>query len=180
MIVETERLRLRPWREEDKSTLCAIINTPAMMVHFGGVVPDAEIDALVDRMMASQARDGFSMGAVELRSDGSLAGICGLRRDPAYAAVPVGGMLEIGWRIAQPLWRQGIAREAAQASLDWAWANTDAPLVAAWTSEGNGPSWRLMQRLGMVRRPDLDFHHPKLAHDNPLGAMIVYTIDRPA
>ena len=36
-----------------------------------------------------------------------------------------------------------------------------------------------MLRLGMVRRPDLDFRHPDYPPDSPQAAMIVYAIDRP-
>ena len=31
----------------------------------------------------------------------------------------------------------------------------------------------------MTRRPELDFHHPKVAVGDLDGAMIVYAIDRP-
>jgi RimJ/RimL family protein N-acetyltransferase len=177
MIVETPRLRLRPWREEDKPAFRALVNTPAMMTYFGGVRPDAEIDALLDAQMALQARDGYSMGAVELH-DGTLAGICGVRHQTSYPDLAVNGELEIGWRIGEAYWGQGIAREAAQASIDWGFANTDFARIAAWTCIENVRSWGLMERLGMTRRPELDFRHPGPAPDDPHGAMIVYTIDR--
>ena len=41
-MIETERLRLRPWRETDKPVFHALANTPAMMEHFGGPVPRAK------------------------------------------------------------------------------------------------------------------------------------------
>lgn len=178
-MIETERLVLRPWREADKPAFAAIINMPAMMAHFGGVKPRAEIDPLIDQQMASQARDGCSMWAVETRADGALAGICGVRWQTLYPGTPVFGELEAGWRIAERWWGQGVAREAAAASLAWAWANTDAPRVAAWTSRANVRSWGLMERLGMGRVSTLDFHHPRVAADDPEGDMIVYAIDRP-
>ena len=178
-MIGTDRLVLRPWREADKPAFAAIINTPAMMKHFGGVAPRAQIDALLDQQMASQARAGCSMWAVEI--GGALAGVCGVRWQRFYPGrIPVDGELEIGWRIGERWWGQGVAREAAEASLAWAWANTDAPRVAAWTSAGNTRSWGLMERLGMRRAPSLDFHHPKVAAGDPDGAMIVYVIDRPA
>ena len=177
-MIETDRLILRPWCEGDKPAFAAVVNTPAMMTHFGGVRPRAEIDPLIDQQMASQAADGCSMWAVELREAGDLAGICGVRWQLIYPGTPVFGELEIGWRIGEHWWGQGIAREAAEASIAWAWANTTAPRVAAWTSIGNTRSWGLMERLGMHRRPDLDFHHPKVAAGDPDGAMIVYAIDR--
>lgn len=178
-MIETPRLILRPWREADKPAFHDIINTPAMMEHFGGVAPRATIDALVDMMIEAERRDGCSMWAVDWRDTGQLVGICGVRVQRSHEELPVYGELEIGWRIAEAYWGQGIAREAAERSLAWAWENTEALRVAAWTSAGNRRSWGLMERLGMVRAPELDFHHPKFAAGDPDGAMIVYTIARP-
>ena len=179
MIVETERLRLRPWREEDKPAFRAVINTPAMMAYFGGIAPDAAIDALLDAQMAQQDRDSYAMGAVELRDGGTLVGICGVRHQLTFPGIPVHGELEIGWRVGERWWGQGIAREAAAASIAWGFANTRFARIAAWTCAENTRSWGLMERLGMERRPELNFRHPKSAPDDPHGAMIVYALDRP-
>lgn len=178
-MIQTRRLTLRPWRAADKPRFRDIINTPAMMIHFGGVAPDAQHDALIDAQVEGEARDGFSMWAVDWRETSELIGICGLRL-AHHAGSPVAGMLEIGWRIAEPFWRRGIAQEAARASLDWGLANTGHAEVIAYTNAGNEPSWRLMEKLGMRRRVDLDFRHPRFAGDDPLGAMIVYSLDRPS
>jgi RimJ/RimL family protein N-acetyltransferase len=40
---------------------------------------------------------------------------------------------EIGWTIAPDLWGQGLAREAAEAVLAWAWRNTACPSIVAIT-----------------------------------------------
>jgi RimJ/RimL family protein N-acetyltransferase len=178
-MIETERLILRPWCEEDKPAFNAIVNTPAMMQHFGGVKPPGELYPLIDRQMEKQAHDGHCMWAVETKVDGELAGICGLRLG-GHSGTRVDGVYELGWRIAERHWGQGIAREAAEASRDWGWANTPANEIAAWTNQANAPSWGLMLRIGMVRREDLDFDHPLYEVGDPLGRMIVYTIDRPA
>ena len=174
-MIETARLRLRPWREDDRAGFAAILNTPAMMAHHGGVRSAAEMDALFAKRLKDQARHGFSYWAVELR-DGELVGSCGLRIADNYPGTPVAGMHELGWRIAEPHWRRGLAREAAAAAIDWAWRNTDAPFLAAWTIPANEGSWRLMERLGMMRRPDLAFRDPRGRY--PVD-FIVYTIDRP-
>lgn len=177
-MIETPRLRLRPWREADRPAFARIINTPAMMAHFGGVRPRGEIDALIDAQMAKQADDGHCMWAVETRHDGDLVGICGLRIG-GHPGTPVDGMYELGWRIAERYWGQGVAREAAEASRDWGWANTPARTIAAWTNPGNAPSWGLMLRIGMTRRAELDFRHPRfLETSDPIGDMIVYAVDR--
>jgi RimJ/RimL family protein N-acetyltransferase len=178
-VIETARLRLRPWTEADKPAFHALVNTPAMMAHFGGPVPRARHDRILDQQIEQQARHGHSMWAVELRGSGGLAGVCGLRIG-GHPGTPVPEELEIGWRIGEAHWRQGIAREAAEASIAWGWANTTRPRIAAWTTQENVPSWRLMERLGMRRRPDLDFQHPEYAPGDRFGAMIVHAIERPA
>lgn len=179
-MIETARLRLRPCRESDKPIFAAILNTPAMMAELGGVRSRAAIDALVDKRIADQARHGFSYWAVECRETGALIGTCGVRIASNYPGTPVEGIHEMGWRIAEPYWGRGYATEAAQATLDWAWACLPIETIAAWATAGNRKSWRVMERLGMTRTPELDFIRPGHAAEDPLGAMMVYTVERPA
>jgi hypothetical protein len=37
-----------------------------------------------------------------------------------------------------------------------------------------------MERIGMTRRPDLDFAHPAFPPDHPLSAHVTYVIERPS
>jgi hypothetical protein len=37
-----------------------------------------------------------------------------------------------------------------------------------------------MERLGMIRRPEMDFGHPEIEAGHPLHHHVTYTIDRPA
>lgn len=179
-MIATARLRLRPCVEADKPAFAVILNTPAMMAEMGGVRSREDIDALVDKRLADQARHGFSYWAVELRETDVLIGTCGIRIASNYPGTPVEGMHEMGWRIAEAHWGRGYASEAARATLDWAWERLPAETIAAWTTAGNRRSWRVMERLGMGRAPSLDFIRPGHAADDPLGAMRVYTIARPS
>jgi RimJ/RimL family protein N-acetyltransferase len=94
-----------------------------------------------------------------------------------YPDTPVDGVRELGWRIAEAHWRQGYAREAANAAIAWTWANTDAQELAAWTTPDNYRSWGLMERLGMTRRRDLGFIDPD--GSNPGVELFVYMLERP-
>lgn len=178
-MIETERLVLRPWREADKPAYAAMVDTPAMTAHLGGVTGRAVPDAFIDAQIAMQARHGFSHWAVERRAEGDLIGICGLRYT-GHPGTPVEDELEIGWRIAEDAWGRGYAREAAQASLAFGWANSDRARIVAWTTQANRASWGLMLRLGMQRRPDLDFDHARFPEGHPVRRQIVYAIERPA
>lgn len=178
-MIETARLRLRPWMPEDRPAFEALVNTPAMMARLGGLKAPADIDAMFARRLEDQARHGFCYWATMLRETGELVGSCGIRIASNYGdEAPVAGMPEIGWRVAEAHWGKGYAREAAEASIAWGWANLDAPAIGAWTTIGNDRSWGLMERLGMRRRADLDFRLRGYGPDDPVGAMIVYMLER--
>jgi len=175
---ETERLILRTWKPADRSEYARHVNTPEVGRHVGGVQSEAELTAAFERLEGYHRDTGHTFWAVERKSDGALLGFCGLKR-ANVPGTPVDGELEIGWRLRADAWGQGYAKEAAQASLDWAWANLDCDRVVSFTVPANAASWGLMERLGMTRRPDLDFAHPQFAPDHPLGQHITYVIERP-
>ena len=85
------------------------------------------------------------------------------------------GDFEIGWRLRESAWGQGVAKEAAIASLDLAFTRFAAPYVVALTVPENRASWGLMERLGMKRRADLDYIDPRFGPD--LNPTIVYRLE---
>jgi len=178
-VIETERLTLRPWRDSDRAPFLALCRSPGVMACLGGPATDAQVDASLVRVHASQERNGFCLWAVERRADHSFLGFCGLKVADT-PGTPIEDEIEIGWRFDQPHWGQGYAREAALASLRWAWTNLTAPRVIAITVPANRRSWGLMERIGMTRRPELDFGHPGFPENHPLHRHITYVVDRPS
>jgi RimJ/RimL family protein N-acetyltransferase len=176
IVVETERLTLREWADEDEWTFYDEINTPAVMRWLGGVQPRAEWHAGYERLLGYQRDFGFTFWIVERTSDGQILGFCGLKRANAPGAM-IQGEVEIGWRLREDAWGMGYAKEAAIASLDLAFGQFGAPHVVAITALRNEPSQGLMKRLGMVRRKDLDFFDERFAADSEVNPQIVYRID---
>ena len=174
-MLETDRLILRRWQPGDRAAWQAMRLDPAVM-QFLPPLSEADADAAMARQNALIDSHGHGFWAVARKEDDSFLGFCGLKHGPEDT--PLFGEIEIGWRFAPAYWGKGYAREAAQASLDWAWANLDAPLVAAMTVPGNTRSWGLMERLGMKRAPRDDFVHPQAPAS--LNPHIVYRILRPA
>lgn len=173
-MIETPRLRLRDWREEDIEPFIRHLNTAPVMRWLGGVrTVEQQRSVVRDRFMAWQAARGFTFWAVERRADRELLGFCGLKLADDKGS-PVAGDLEVAWRFREDCWGQGYAREAATAALDFAFVALGAPHVVAVTVEANRPSWGLMRRLGMTRRPELDYVGPDWAED----IVIVYRIER--
>lgn len=172
--IETARLRLRGWHEEDAESFVRTTNTPAVMRWLGGVKPESEIREVLARLARWDAERGFTFWALERKADGALLGFCGLKIADTEGS-PIEGLVEIGWRLREDAWGQGFAREAASACLDFAFARLEAPVVVAITFGGNRASWGLMERLGMKRRSELDYDEPRFPDLNPA---IVYAIGR--
>jgi RimJ/RimL family protein N-acetyltransferase len=172
-VIETERLTLRNWREEDVEPFLRHTNTPAVMRWLGGVTAETEARArIVERLIPWQEERGFTFWVAERREDQALLGFCGLKIAD-IAGSPIEGAHEVGWRLREDVWGQGYAKEGAIASLDFAFATLGAERVVAITFEGNAPSWGLMERLGMTRRPECDYDDPRFPTLNPT---IVYDI----
>lgn len=171
--IETARLILRDWREEDWAEFFRVTNTPAVMRWLGGVLDEAGMAGQRARVEACRAANGFCFWAVERKSDGVLLGFCGLKLADAPGST-VSGAMEVGWRFREDSWGQGYAREAATAALDAAFGRFGADEVVALTVEGNAPSWGLMQRLGMRRRAELDYDD--MRYGPPWRRSIVYSL----
>jgi RimJ/RimL family protein N-acetyltransferase len=178
--LETERLILRDWREEDWPLFFRHTNTPAVMRWLGDVMDDEQMEAQRSRVAACRDRYGHCFWAVERKQDGGhlareLLGFCGLKRADTPGS-PVEGEFEIGWRLREDAWGYGYAKEAAQASLRAGFEQFGAERIVALTVIGNEASWGLMRRLGMERREDLDYED--LRYGALLRDAIVHVIDR--
>lgn len=175
LVLETDRLVLRQVDESDAALQARVLNTPSVMKHLGGVKELHEIEAKHARAMASFAREGFGFMMMIEKASGEMVGHAGIKRVDNPLAPNVGDH-EIGWLVREDRWRRGYAHEAMRAVIDWGFGPVGAPHLVALTSEANQGSWRLMQKLGMERRPDLDFYDPGFPEaDNPT---IQYSLTR--
>ncbi len=159
IIAETQRLILRTIEDGDAAEQYLLLNTPTVMARLGGVKELHEIEAKHARSQALYAQEGFSFLFMIDKASGEMVGHCGIKRVDNPLAKNVGDH-EVGWLVREDRWRCGYAEEAMRAVLDWAFGRVGAPHVVALTSELNKPSWKLMEKLGMERRRDLDFDDP--------------------
>jgi RimJ/RimL family protein N-acetyltransferase len=181
MRLETERLIFRPFEERDVEPLAAINSDPEVMRFFEHPLTREETLVSIQRSHDGIRHNGFHFVAAELKSSGEFAGILGIARfdDETRTAIPTHPPVEIGWRLARQLWGQGLAPEGARACLDFAWVEMDLPEIVAITAEINGPSRRVMEKIGMVRDSEADFDHPKVAPSSPLRRHVLYRIGNP-
>ncbi len=176
MRIETDRLILRPFVPEDTEPFARMNADPEVTRYFPAPLTAEQTDEMLARFAEKRARVGYAFSAVELKETGALIGMAGLslfEADTAIAPIP-----EIGWRLTPRAWGKGYASEAALAWLAQAFGPLNLPKVIAYTAPANTPSAKVMERIGMTRRVDLDFDHPKIAQGHPLRRCIVYAISR--
>jgi RimJ/RimL family protein N-acetyltransferase len=147
--METERLVLRPWRDDDLEPLAAIYADPEVMRFIGdGSTRDRQqTEAGLALMRRQWDEHGFGMFAVQLRETGELTGWVG-------HAVPeflpeVLPAVEIGWRLGRGYWGRGIATEAATAVLRFGFVDRELDRIVSIRHPDNHASGRVMDKLGL-------------------------------
>jgi len=153
--IETPRLILRRWRDEDLLPFAAVNADPEVMrwIRDGSVLSEADTRAMIERLEGAWEEKGFGLFAVEVKETGELAGFTGL-------AVPmflpeVMPAVEIGWRLGRSFWGRGLATEAARAALRFGFEEVGLDRIISIHQIGNDPSERVMDKLGMGRDREL-------------------------
>lgn len=181
MRLETERLIVRSWKDEDRAPFTEVISDPVVRRFFPEVGTRADADAGIDRAIARLAEHGMTFQAVERKADGVFIGMTGLApiREPIRSVIPSGPEIEIGWQLGKAFWGQGYAPEAARACLQFAWDVLNAREIVAFTAVVNLPSRRVMEKIGMVRSTADDFDHPEVPEGHLLRPHVLYRIANP-
>jgi RimJ/RimL family protein N-acetyltransferase len=162
---KTDRLLLRPYREEDLPAFAEINADPEVMKYLGGVpLTQQQSDEITEGVNNNFVADGIGFLAIERRSDGALLGACGLMRHLAWYP----DVLEVGWRLGREYWGHGYATEAATSWLNHAFLERSEPSVISITDTPNLNSIAVMKRLGMT----FDHQAELLEEGTPFDATI--------
>lgn len=170
--IETERLTLRLWRDEDREPFAAMCADPRVMEFLTQLPTRTESDAYIDRLIAHHQQYGFGFWVMEERSTGTFAGVTGLRHfsyDTHFSPA-----VEFGWRMPIFYWGRGLATEAASACIDYAFGPLGFSEIVAITVAANCRSRAVMERIGMTYDPADNFIHPALPPDDPFQPLVLY------
>src|SRR3569833_3579603 len=113
-MIETERLILRHDTPADRAALHAMWADPRVMADLGPVKSPEASDAALAKH-AGYHDQGLGFWVVERREDGAVIGFVGFQH--GAPDTPIASALEIGWLLAVPFWKQGLAHEAARACV---------------------------------------------------------------
>jgi len=178
--LDTPRLRLRQWRDDDLAPFARMNADPRVMEHFPAPLERAASDAVALRLRDEIAERGWGFWAVEAKdrageAEGGFVGFTGLRIP--VVPLPIGPCVEIGWRLAHEHWGRGYASEAARAALDHGFATLGLEEIVSFTALQNMRSQAVMRRIGMQHRGET-FEHPGVAPGHPLRAHCLYRLGR--
>ena len=175
--IETARLILRPWIDDDVEHWVAMGADPRVMEFFPRLATEAEARSEVAWFTEGLTANGYGWWALEVRANGAFAGAIELQDVPIE--LPFAPAFEVGWRLSPDYWGRGYATEGGRAALDFAFRELDRAEVVAITARLNLPSQAVMQRLGMTRSTADDFDHPRIAEGHPIRPHVLYRITRP-
>ncbi len=154
-VLETERLRLRPFRHEDLAVHAEILSDPIVMRYLGATPHSREESWR--RMLCAPglwALLGYGYWAVERRDDGRWVGQVGFADFKRDMTPSIEGLPEMGWIFAAHAHGQGLASEAVAAALAWADETLHAPAITAIISPENAPSIRVAEKAGFGERTE--------------------------
>lgn len=172
--METNRLILREWTEDDLDIFANLNADPEVMEFYPKVLTREESDSLGRKLSSEVKTQGWGPWAVELKSTGQFIGVVGLQK--TESGLPFSPCVEVAWRLGKKYWGNGYASEAAIASLEYASKVLKLAQVVSFTAVINRRSQAVMRKIGMST-DGYEFDHPKVAPGNQLCRHILYKID---
>jgi RimJ/RimL family protein N-acetyltransferase len=150
VLLETERLTIRPWRHDEAPRLLDILSRMEVVKWLGDGVPVLlthvdEAHERIERYNTVRDNPPLGMWAVERKADGVVAGTVLLLTLPNDEH----GEVEIGWHLHPDSWGHGYATEASRAVLGHGFA-AGLPEIIAVAHTDNDASIAVMRRLGMT------------------------------
>ncbi len=167
--LSTPRLRLRDWQPSDVEPYVRLCQDPEVMEFLPPLTAEECLEQ-IETLHSSLTKSGFGIWAVEKKVSGEFLGFAGIKLNPKLPFAPAP---ELAYRLGRAHWGQGIATEAAQAVLDYAF-ELGFEEVCACTVPKNTRSQAVMRRLGMSEDLSGAFRHPSLPSDHPLSAHVLF------
>lgn len=150
--LDTERLRLRPFRADDAGSVqrqlseWEVASTTASVPY---PFPEGAAEAWIAGLVAGES----VAVAITRRADGVLVGAIELRPERG------GHRASLGYWIGKAHWHRGYATEAAAALVDWGFREMGLHRVHAECFGRNPASAAVLRRIGMRHEGTLRRHH---------------------
>ncbi|WP_101772231.1 GNAT family N-acetyltransferase [Peptostreptococcus faecalis] len=146
MILETERLILRPWKETDAKDLYKYASDPRVGPIAGWPVHASEENSL--EIIKNVLSNPYTL-ALELKEDGSVVGSVGLMigKESNLEDLPEDEG-EVGYWIGVPFWGRGLVPEATKKLIEYGFEVLQLKKLWCGYFDGNEKSKRVKDKCG--------------------------------
>jgi len=148
VILETERLILRPLEIKDIDDFFEMNNNPNMNRYLRNpLLNKLDVENYIKKIRAEYVKNGIGRYGVILKENNKLIGFSGLKfranEENGYA-----NFYDIGYRFSEDYWRKGYAKEAASAWIEYGFNKMQLKIIHACAETENIPSNNLLKLLG--------------------------------
>ncbi|HEX4653269.1 MAG TPA: GNAT family N-acetyltransferase [Candidatus Udaeobacter sp.] len=152
--LETKRLVLRSFREEDTDQMARLFANPDFMRFSLGVFTERKQTVTFIDKVISWDRAGLpSQFAVVPRAEDAIIGYCGFFYHPEHGIEDI----EIGYRLNPAYWNRGLITEAARAVRNHGFRGCKLLRVISLIHPENIPSRRVAEKNGMKVEKEITF-----------------------
>lgn len=159
MILQTERLILRPWDEEDAESLYKYAKDPLV-----GPIAGFPVHSSVEnsREVIKNVLSAEQTYAVVEKETNEVIGSVGLMiGDKSHVTTDV-NEAEIGYWVGVPFWGKGYIPEAVKVLLEYAFESLELKVIWCGYYKGNKKSKRVQEKCGFT------YHHEVTSQEVPL------------
>jgi RimJ/RimL family protein N-acetyltransferase len=159
--IETARLLLHPFTSADLDDYTRLVFADADVMRYlpkRDLPPRERAERTIAVFAEHWSQHGLGAWAVTDKVTGEFMGHCGL------GPVPEAGEIEVLYSLGQPYWGQGIATEAARASVRFGFEQANLDRLIALAVPENIGSRRVMDHLGFVYEKDAHYFGLDLAY----------------
>ena len=150
IILETPRLALREFTEDDVDDLFALNSDPEVMRYLTGGRPaprEQLRDEVIPFHLAVYRRlDRLGTWAAQSRATGEFLGWFHFRPGPDGDVTNI----DLGYRLRRPAWGTGYATEGSRALIDMGFADLGVRRVYGHTMTVNAASRRVLEKCGLT------------------------------
>lgn len=139
---------MRPLSPDDLESVHRLWTDPGVRRYLwdGEVIPLEKARTMLLRSVESFEQHGFGLWAITRKGSEDLIGFCGF-----WPAGEDGRGAELLYGLATPCWGEGLATEAARATIRYGFEEIGLDRIVAGADTENTASLRVMEKAGMVR-----------------------------
>lgn len=145
VILETPRLFLRRFTEEDADLVLALNSDPEVLkyVHEPVLKNIKQAKKILTGIILPQYLLNLGRWAIYTRDNYEFIGWCGLK------FIEESGIIDLGYRLMKPFWGKGYATEAAQYTLIYGLRDLKLKTITGMAHVDNIASIKILEKIGM-------------------------------